>query len=196
MHPIEHLRYVARSGGAPEHLLLSEAVQALSMFSSGPTDLLIPIRQLVARLPESPGLVALGARMLHDLDPLGAAWEFVDAVRDDPTAGHADGVVATEAAGVDVIESVVSTKGEFVGAAGTTVWIDTAKASGRAVYVVTPLGSRLPRPLYEGFVSRISAEQAIERIDVAAIDELIGPDGVDRDRWSPDCPDAPELGIF
>ncbi len=192
VHPIEHLRYVARSGGAPDHLLLTESLQALAMFSRGPTELLIPLRQLIVRLPDIPSIVVLGARMLHDLDPLTAGWDLVEEVERDPTAGHADALVASEGAGVDVIETIASGPTSVLAAAGTETWIESARAAGRAVYAVTPLATRLPKNLEGSFAARAQTVRDLERIDLDRFDELVGPDGIGA-TWRADCGEAPEL---
>ena len=90
MHPIERLRYVARSGTAPDRILVAESMPALAQFSSEPNALLVSLRQLIARQPDSPGLLCLAANMVNALDSLEAGYEVVDAFDADRTTDIAE----------------------------------------------------------------------------------------------------------
>ena len=78
-------------------------------FVDNPGALLISLRQLIARQPESPGLVVLGARMLSALDPIDAAWAFVDELESERTEYVADELAINEAGGIEIIETLAST---------------------------------------------------------------------------------------
>jgi len=200
MHPIEHLRYVARSGAAPDRVLVSESVSALGAFADRPQQLLVSIRRLIGRLPESPGLVVLGARMLGSVDPIDAAWRLVDAMEQDPTEGHADALAVDEAGGVEIIEALASGPGAAWCPPGSGASAERARAAGRNVVVVTPIGSRLSRLLWCGFLDRNDGVGVGAQVEVLALDlfdEIVGPDGPQPvAAWEPDCSDVAELASF
>lgn len=197
MHPIERLRYVARAGVAPDKVLVAESVPALAAFAPNSGALLVALRQLIARQPESPGLVVLGATMLNSLDPVAAAWTLVDALEADLTNDHADRTAVDEAGGIDLIETIASGSGEFVCPLGSRPWLEDAHARGRTVAAVTPLGSRLPRMLWTGFLGRITPVANFEVLEANSFDEVVGPDGAQPPMtWGPDCPDTAELASF
>ncbi len=201
MHPIERLRYVARAGSAPDRILVAESIPAFSVFSQKPQMLLVAVRQLISRQPESPGLLALGAHMVQALDPLEAGWAFSDALNEDRTSDIAETIAVAESGGTDVIDSIASgrTTGgavEVVCPLGTRAWVEQARDAGRSVAIVTPLGTRLPPMLWSSFVERMNGPE-VGASDVLLLDEfddLIGPDGLgELTTWSPDCPDVAEI---
>jgi len=200
MHPIERLRYVARAGAVPDRILVAETVPGLTGFAQQPGPLLVALRQLIGRQPESPGLLCLGARMVAALEPIDAAWEFVDALEIDPTSDTADQLAIDEAGGIDLIETIASMSGTLLCPSGSTAWIESARARGKTVSAITPLGSRLPKLLFGGFVERLGVDDhpgSPELVSLDQVDELVGPEGiVEIDRWVADAPDVAELGAF
>ena len=85
MHPIEHLRHVARSRAVDECELVSEAAIALgSMRASGP-ELVVACRRIVERHAEIGALWWLCARLLTSPEPSRLAWQIADEVAADPT---------------------------------------------------------------------------------------------------------------
>lgn len=83
MHPIERLRYVARSTGAPQEALVVESAQALATFASDPVALVTACRRVVSRQVTAGGLWWMCSRMLCAADPLGEARSVIEAVEDD-----------------------------------------------------------------------------------------------------------------
>ena len=84
---------------------------------------------------------------------------------------------------------------------GRSAWIADARQAGRAVIVLTPLGSRLPRLLWSGYLERNEAmfipPAPNERIPIDQFDECVGPEGIQpAARWSADCVDAAEMSSF
>jgi hypothetical protein len=69
MHPVERLRHVARSSGAPQSLVVAETARALASFSHDPQGLVTACRRMVSRQPRSGALVWLCARVLTAGDP-------------------------------------------------------------------------------------------------------------------------------
>lgn len=86
MHPIEHLRYVARARGADPASLVRETAHALSSMRFDPSGLVVACRRIVERHPDCGPLWWLCARLLTAADPFTAAWEIADEIADDPTA--------------------------------------------------------------------------------------------------------------
>ena len=83
MHPIEHLRWVARARGLDPSELVREAAVALGTLRGDHRDLVIACRRIVERHPEAGPLWWLGAELLMADDPGRAAWELADRVGDD-----------------------------------------------------------------------------------------------------------------
>lgn len=87
MHPIERLRYVARSSGVDHRLLVRETAQALRGLGAEPHELVVSARRIVQRHPSSGPLWWLCARLLTAPDPMRTAWELADEIEADPTPG-------------------------------------------------------------------------------------------------------------
>ncbi|MFN8050950.1 MAG: hypothetical protein U0Q22_05915 [Acidimicrobiales bacterium] len=85
MHPIERLRYVARSTGAPQETLIVESARALATFHDDPVGLVTACRRVVSRQIAAGGLWWLCSRMLCAAEPLDEARAVVEAVEDDTT---------------------------------------------------------------------------------------------------------------
>lgn len=85
VHPIEHLRYVARARGADPVSLVREAAHALSSMRFDPSGLVVACRRIVERHPDCAPLWWLCARLVTSDDPVATAWEVADAIADDDT---------------------------------------------------------------------------------------------------------------
>ena len=85
MHPIERLRYVARSSGAPQDLLIIESARALATFHDDPVALVTACRRVVSRQLSSGGLWWLCSRLLCAAEPLDEARAVIEEVEDDTT---------------------------------------------------------------------------------------------------------------
>ncbi len=87
MHPIEHLRYVARASGADPSLLVRETAGALAgMLRVEPAGLVPACRRLVERHLTVGPVWWLSARVLTAPDPLRAAGAAASEMEGDPTA--------------------------------------------------------------------------------------------------------------
>lgn len=86
MHPIEHLRYVARARGADASSLVREAATALASLRADHANLVIAGRRIVERHPEVGPLWWMCAHLLTSDDPTERAWEIADQIDRDPTA--------------------------------------------------------------------------------------------------------------
>jgi hypothetical protein len=86
VHPIEHLRYVARAAGADPAAVAVEAADALAdMARIQPAGLLPACRRLIDRHLCAGPVWWLSARILRDDDPVGAARRSADELQTDPT---------------------------------------------------------------------------------------------------------------
>jgi len=79
MHPIERLRWVARSPEGDGSLVAAEAADALAGFADDPAGLVIASRRLIERRPGLAPLWWLASRVLCSLEP---AFEAMDAAAD------------------------------------------------------------------------------------------------------------------
>src|SRR2546430_10939480 len=85
MHPIEHLRYVARAAGEGPALLAREAAGALATFDQDPAGLVTACRRLVGRQPTSAPIWWLAARVLGaTVDGTAEAWRAAAELGRDP----------------------------------------------------------------------------------------------------------------
>ena len=203
VHPIERLRYVARSGDLPDRVLIPEAMPALGAFSHDENALLVAIRQLISRQPESPGLLCLGATMLDGVDAWAAGDRVVDQFLSDRTVEVAESIAVAEAGGTDVIDSIASGPGHVLCPSGTQAWMDHSREAGRSIVVVTPFGTRLPELLWRSYLERNghtgtpqegTPPVSPEVIELSRFDDLIDRDGVTPlDAWTPDCPEVAEI---
>lgn len=87
MHPIEHLRYVARAEGADPVTLAAEAAHALGAFDGDPAGLVAAARRLVARHPAVGPLWWMCSRVLVAADPGAEGSRAARELEDDPTSG-------------------------------------------------------------------------------------------------------------
>ena len=102
MHPIEHLRYVARAQGADPASLVEETAHALGSLHFDPSGLVVACRRIVERHPFTGALWWLCANVVTSAEPFEAVWELADEVRSDRTGAELAGVLADEATVVTI----------------------------------------------------------------------------------------------
>jgi len=95
VHPIEHLRYLARAGYADAPELVVETASALRHLGADPANLLLTCRRIVEKHPACGPLWWLCAELLTALEPRDTLRRCVDRVRDDATPSHLAGHLAT-----------------------------------------------------------------------------------------------------
>lgn len=95
MHPIEHLRYLARAGYADAPELVSETASALRYLGSDPANLVLTCRRIVEKHPSCGPLWWLCAELLTSLEPRDTLRRCVDEVHSDSTPAHLAGHLAT-----------------------------------------------------------------------------------------------------
>jgi len=85
MHPIEHLRYVARAQGADPAALVEETAHALGSLRFDPSGVVVACRRIVERHPFTGALWWLCASVSTSSEPFDAVWELAEEIRRDPT---------------------------------------------------------------------------------------------------------------
>ncbi len=85
VHPIEHLRYVARSSGVGQESLVRETAGALLSFGHDPAGLVTTCRRMLARQPSSGPLMWLASRVLTAADPRSEVKACMEAIAEDRT---------------------------------------------------------------------------------------------------------------
>jgi hypothetical protein len=88
VHPLEHLRYVARSGWYDQRALVGEAADALRSLVDDPVGLVTSTRRLLEQQPTCAPLYWLCARLLLAPDPVRELREAMRTFDADPTAAH------------------------------------------------------------------------------------------------------------
>lgn len=88
MHPIEHLRYVARAQGADPAALVEETAHALGSLHFDPSGLVVACRRIVERHPFTGALWWLCAQVSTSTEPFETVWECASEIRSDRTASE------------------------------------------------------------------------------------------------------------
>ena len=85
MHPIERLRYIARTTGVDQRALVAETAAALRALRNDPAGLVVSCRRIVERHPTSGPLWWMSAHLLTSADPASTAHELAGHIELDPT---------------------------------------------------------------------------------------------------------------
>lgn len=88
VHPIEHLRYVARAQGADAASLAAETAHALGSMRFDPSGLVVACRRIVERHPFVGPLWWLCSNVLTSSEPFDTVWELADDIAGDSTASR------------------------------------------------------------------------------------------------------------
>jgi hypothetical protein len=88
VHPIEHLRYVARAHGVDPAALVAETAHALGSMHFDSAGLVVACRRIVERHPFTGPLWWLCANVTTSSEPLDAVWELAEQVHADRTAAE------------------------------------------------------------------------------------------------------------
>ena len=88
VHPIEHLRYVARSHGADPVEIALEAADALGSVARDTSATLVAARRLVEHHPVNAQLWSVCAHAVTAMDPYSAIGDVARAISNDATATH------------------------------------------------------------------------------------------------------------
>ena len=204
MHPIERLRYVARSRGAPPEVLVGESAAALVSFRGDPAGMVAACRRIVDRQLECGPLWWLCSRILCGLDPLADARDATAEFEADPTPGRL--AAALDALGPDepvpyLVPVLAAGGGRALVDADDAVAVPDALARGEAVWLVAGVGRVLPAETFAALERRRDqrGDPYDEQYGVIAVDPVtavVRPGGVlaaARVDRSPDCAVAAEL---
>jgi hypothetical protein len=104
VHPIEHLRYVARAQGADPASLVEETAHALGSLRFDPSGLVVACRRIVQRHPFTGPLWWLCANVTTSAEPFEAVWELADAIRSDRTAAELGAALPDDAVVVTIAD--------------------------------------------------------------------------------------------
>ncbi len=88
MHPIEHLRYVARAHGVDPTALVEETAHALGSMHFDPAGLVVACRRIVERHPFSGPLWWLCSSVASSSEPFETVWELAEQIRSDRTGAE------------------------------------------------------------------------------------------------------------
>lgn len=88
MHPIEHLRYVARARGVDPATLVEEAAHALGSLRLDPSGVVVACRRIVERHPFAGPLWWLCSGICSSAEPFDSVWELAGEIRGDRTAAN------------------------------------------------------------------------------------------------------------
>lgn len=88
MHPIEHLRYVARAHGADPVEVALGAADALMGVARDPGATLVSARRLVEHHPSNAPLWSVCATAVTSMEPYAAVDSLAQDISTDPVAGH------------------------------------------------------------------------------------------------------------
>lgn len=102
MHPIEHLRYVARAQGADPAALVEETAHALGSLRFDPSGIVVACRRIVERHPFTGALWWLCASVSTSSEPFDAVWELAEEIRHDPTGSELAAALPDEATVVTI----------------------------------------------------------------------------------------------
>jgi hypothetical protein len=202
MHPIERLRYVARSQGVPADVLVPESAAALMAFRHDPAGMVAACRRIVDRQVDCGQLWWLCSRILCGLDVLEEARAAVEEFTSDPTPDRL--AEAVDGLGDEPVPAIVEAR-----ACGATSAVVDGRAVRRLeaaspeapVWLVAPVGTVLPEATFEVLCSRWSdlreeSASPAGLVELSAFSAVVRPKGIlppERATRRADCPVAPEL---
>ncbi|WP_420450820.1 hypothetical protein [Ilumatobacter sp.] len=88
MHPIEHLRYVARSHGVDPVALVVETAHVLGSLRFDASGLVVACRRIVERHPFTGPMWWLCSTVAASGEPFDAVWELAESIGEDRTASE------------------------------------------------------------------------------------------------------------
>ncbi len=104
VHPIEHLRYVARAQGADPASLVEETAHALGSMRFDPSGLVVACRRIVERHPFTGPLWWLCANVTTSAEPFDAVWELSEQIGRDRTGSELAAALPDEAVVVTIAD--------------------------------------------------------------------------------------------
>jgi translation initiation factor 2B subunit (eIF-2B alpha/beta/delta family) len=117
MHPIEHLRYVARARGADPALLVRETAEAMMAMRIDASGIMIACRRIVERQADCGPLWWFASKVVTSIEPAETAWELAAAIEHDATPRQLAEAIAQDATVVvvgdgDLVAEGLSRRGD------------------------------------------------------------------------------------
>lgn len=196
MHPIEHLRHVARAGLVEPGRLAREAASALIPCTADPAELVVACRRLLDRHPAAGPLWWVASTALTAAEPRNALVDAIGLLDDDPTHEY-EAEMRLEGPACVVRAWALGPVGALVTLDGLDQ-IEVTASAGRSVWLVAGVGTALPEPVYS-VASRRALEPMMSRISEVPADLVTGvvteagPLDFDESARSSRCPVAPEV---
>jgi hypothetical protein len=213
VHPIERLRYVARSGwGAPD-VLAAEAAWALADLADREAPAVLPAcRRLLDRHPGCGPMWWVAARILTAGDPVTEGERCADALECDRTDELLDEALpagarivrrggVSDAASADVVVVPVDALGPggMVVDADILGLLEAARVVEVPIWVEAGVGRILPPRLWEALTTKLASATGIHTgvmVELTGVERVVGPTGAQPPRVAlagTDCPEPPEL---
>lgn len=206
-HPLEQLRYVARSWEIGEELPALEVASVLGQLAEeSPSMLLQACRRMIEYFPGSGVAWWLSARAISAPDPAEAIWAAADELAEDPTPRElAEALPEQASVAFSPLTSVVSAAlrlrkdvrpqrklgpaqmlvvgAQAAGPAGVLVTQRSARAvvaagsAGKPVWAVLARGALLPAELWEHLLDLALPGQQAEVVEAGALAAVVGEAG-------------------
>jgi hypothetical protein len=213
VHPIERLRYVARSGwGAPD-VLAAEAAWALADLADREAPAVLPAcRRLLDRHPGCGPMWWVAARILTAGDPVTEGERCADALECDRTDELLDEALpagarivrrggVSDAASADIVVVPVDALGPggMVVDADILGLLEAARVVEVPIWVEAGVGRILPPRLWEVLTTKLASATGIHTgvmVELTGVERVVGPTGAQPPRVAlagTDCPEPPEL---
>ncbi len=171
MHPIEHLRHVARAGLVEPGLLAREAASALLPCTAEPAELVVACRRLLDRHPAAGPLWWVTSTALTAAEPRKALADAMRCLDDDPTREY-EAEMRFEGPTCLVRAWALGPTGALITLDGLDQ-IEVAAGSGRSAWLVAGTGTALPEPVY-AVASRCALEPLMSRFAEVSSDLVTG----------------------
>jgi hypothetical protein len=213
VHPIERLRYVARSGwGAPD-VLAAEAAWALADLADREAPAVLPAcRRLLDRHPGCGPMWWVAARILTAGDPVTEGERCAEALECDGTDELFDEALpagarivrrggVSDAASADIVVVTVDALGPggMVVDADILGLLEAARVVEVPIWVEAGVGRILPPRLWEALATKLASATGIHTgvmVELTGVERVVGPTGAQPPRVAlagTDCPEPPEL---
>jgi hypothetical protein len=180
VHPIERLRYVARSSVYDHGALVHETVSALTGLRLDPAGIVTACRRMVERHPESGPLWWMCSRVLVAPDPIDEAWRCAAEVDDDDTVEELRFAIP-DGATVAIVGWPERTSNALARRGDLRVWVIDATGSGDGEGLVHQLEARDIDAMAVGPASvgaaAAAADLVIVETDAASEASLLAADG-------------------
>jgi len=212
VHPLERLRFVARSADAESPFVVEEAAVALAELAAEGASLVLACRQLCSMLPENGALWTLACRVLGAEEPVEEAWRLAveqleEVERDlEPGLDGSGGSSPAGLASLDVGHALMAgPDGVLVSRPGRSSAASSSTPLEPVVVAVGPL-RLLPGDLFRPLAARLGSGRPTpsgRRCRVLGLGELDGV--VLGGRWCPpgvlasarpDCEVLPDVAAW